>query len=292
MIRYRVRKVIELRDSVTGSPVVSSALRIFTSGSLKRLDKGEGLVVLIDDGKDAGIPEKIKISGGMYLEAECTVDEYSSSSSQVCTLWLLPAFGYTVPVGIAAVKGKASPGAQIEIADPTNRESLKLAQDYDPEGTTIRLYHERGIDPMGRWYRAASGGTSTAMFIGSIVDKTPDYTEYMAFEPDGGIALKPSGTVFYPMMRTFADDKGEYLAALPFVAAADTELTMTFSVPAGDTADAGTATEGGSSSAGRKGKGGKKSKAGEGSGQTGGQLREITIKVSPGERLRIDEKEN
>ena len=267
MIRYRVRKVIELRDSVTGRPVVSSALRIFTSGALKRLDKGEGLVVLIDDGNGHGIPEKIKISGSMYLEAECTVDEYSGSSSQVCTMWLLPAFGYTVPVGIAAVKGKASPGARIEIADLVNRESLKLAEDYDPEAGTIKLYHERGIDPMGRWYRAASGGTSTAMFIGSIVDKTPDYTEYTAFEPDSSTALKPSGTVFYPMMRTFADDKGEYLAALPFVTAADTELTMTFStLAAKDATEAGTAAE--------------------------GLKREITIKLSPGERIRIDEKEN
>jgi hypothetical protein len=253
MIRYRVRKVMELRDSVTGSPVVSSALRIFTSGALKRLDKGDGLVVLIDDGKGEGIPEKIRISGSMYLETECAVEEYSGSSSQVCTIWLLPAFGYTVPVGIAAVKGKAAPGAQIDIEDPVNRESLKLAQECGPEDTTIKLYHERGIDPMGRWYRAACGGASTAMFIGSIVDKTPDYTEYTVLEPDGGIPLKMSGTVFYPMMRTFADDKGGYLAALPFVTAADTELKMVFSASAD---------------------------------------RETMIKVSPGERFRIDGEES
>jgi hypothetical protein len=262
MIRYRVRKVLELRDSVTGSPVVSSALRIFTSGALKRLDKGDGLVVLIDDGKGAGIPEKIRISGNIYLDAECRVDEHSGSSSQVCTIWLLPAPGYPVPAGIAAVKGKAAPGTRIEAVSMADREALKLAQDHEPGTGTIKLYHERGIDPMGKWYMASCKESSAAVFIGNAVDKKPDYTEYMVLEPAEGTVLKSSGTSFYPMMRTYADDKGEYLAAMPFVTAADTDLTMTFSDTDGaaDRGDDG--------------------------------CRKHTLHMFPGEMLRIDDKEN
>ena len=274
MIRYRVRKAIELRDSATGGTVTASGVRIYTSGALKRLDKGDGLVVLIDDGSGSGECEEIRISSGIYLEAGCEVAEYSPQSADVHTIWLLPAPGYPVPVGLAAVKGRTAPGAGIDIADEKNREPLKLTHSYDPSQDTIRLYHDRGIAPMGRWYMAVCGDISCACLIGEMVDKTADYAEYQVREFTNGGKLEPAGTVFYPMVRTHADDKGDYLAVLPFVTAADTELVLKWR---GD--------EGAEDADGKKGSAQKGKKAKR-------KNRQVTISVSPGDLLRIDEEEN
>ncbi len=260
MIRYRVRKVMELRDSVTGGTVTSSAVHIFTSGALRRLDKGDGLVVLTDDGRYAS-GEEIRIAGAVYLEESCIVPEYMPGSAQVHVIWLLPAPGYPVPVGIAAVNGTAAPHTRIDVTDMAHRESLKLTQDYEPPQQTVRLYHERGIDPMGRWYRAVCGQTSCECFIGEAVSRAGDYTEYQMRVCTGDGTLASADTAFYPMTRTFANAKGEYIAALPFVTVADTQLSMTWTHMQGE--DTGTSAD-----------------------------EKAYIKISPGDRLRIDEEDS
>ena len=301
MIRYRVRKVIELRDSVTGGTVTASGVRIFTSGALKRLDKGDGLVVLTDDGSyDAG--EEIRIAGAVYLEETCIVPEYTPGSAQVHTIWLLPAPGYPVPVGIAAVNGTAVPGTRIDVTDMAHRESLKLTQDYEPSRPTVRLYHERGIAPMGRWYRAVCKESSCECFIGEAVSRAGDYTEYQMRVCTGSGTLAAADTTFYPMTRTYADAKGEYIAALPFVTAADTQLSIAWThTQSSDTgADTGTVSTAGTkagadtaanASAGTgRGGGAKRGKGKTDSSSNEGKAAMITI--SPGERLRVDEEDS
>ena len=250
MIRRRVLAVLELRDSVTGMPVPASAVRIrveerrdIRRTDIRRLDKGEGIICLVDEGTaPAGISVEIHLSGPFYLP-EMISFAVCTGEVPIFRRWLLPTPSYPVPSSMAKIIGAAKPGTKVFVVSG-NPESLKLSEPWKKGDRGIHLYHDRQQLPEGRFYLLKQKGKPLLCRLGGILVAGKDSVEYELLIPPGTKSLEPAGLTFCPASGTFADETGNYQAVLLLAAGKEEKVKVIFKDEKGKTIRRTTVTAG------------------------------------------------
>ena len=146
MIRFRVIAVLFLKDSLTGAPVPASAVRIM-AGGLKRLNKGDGIICLVEEGGrniapagKKGAPIPAELHSAIYLTERFSLPA-DSQTPLMLPLFLLPSMGYPGKQGMTRVFGRAPEGSEVcAVADGT----VLSVFDDDMLGRTVTISHEGG----------------------------------------------------------------------------------------------------------------------------------------------------
>ena len=229
MIRFRVVAVLVVKDSLTGVAVPSSAVRII-AGGLKRLNKGDGIICLVDEGNRGTAPQgrqeepvPAEIHSPLYLTERFSLPRNSASPVMI-HLWLLPSMGYPGKQGMTRIFGEAPEGSEIVLL-PGESSRIRLREPY-VSGGTMRLYQDQSAFLEGRFFRLRQKGKEYSCRLGEAVLKDREYTEYELLIHPEADCVRPEGLVFIPEFRTRPDESGKYQLFLPWAPGKAPALTV------------------------------------------------------------------
>ena len=219
MIRFRVIAVLFLKDSLTGAPVPASAVRII-AGGLKRLNKGDGIICLVEEGGrniaqagKEGAPIPAELRSAIYLTERFSLPA-DSQTPLMLPLFLLPSMGYPGKQGMTRVFGRAPEGSEV-VMRPEEPSRIRIREPYTA-GSTMRLYQEQSAFLEGRFFRLRQKGKEYSCRLGEAVVRNRDYTEYELLVHPEADEIRPEGLLFYPEFRTRPDESGSYQLFLPW----------------------------------------------------------------------------
>lgn len=208
-----VSLVVTLIDDFTGRIITGSNARVWIENERPPIKKAEGWNVFLN------LPEgeHIVLAEGGFYNRQSRACEISGNAYTELKIRMTPNRTYPLPHGTANIRGITEPNCGVRVYPNDKSASCKLLADVKTGSANVGIFRADDCDIVGKLFfvKGERGSGEFFRVISAVKDKSSEYE----IAPKLTHAYSRIGTLIFPVIEAFSDDKGEFFVPIPAVSA-------------------------------------------------------------------------
>jgi len=204
-VTFRLVAALKVMDAMTKMEVTDA--RIVSCHSFRRLNKENGIIVLVDDKPWAVTEEKeIRVDSPYYQHVMLTLNEVDTG--RLRKVWLVPGPKKGLPDAAAVISGQTEPHTSVSCEFINNESGLRLTESIT--GNEICLSTFECLEPEGSEFIVSDGKNEYKIYIVEKLEEGDGFNKYRFVAESELPEMDKLNTLLYPVVTVEAGEDGQY----------------------------------------------------------------------------------